>query len=462
MNDPGRSLPSSASLLFSAVGRSDSVALRPDHPLRTWFTGERTRAGSALVVAELLAVEGDAADRHREVVLDPLLELRVAVEVGHHEARMNWGGLVVGSLGRLEELVERLFGVDDVGVRLAECLCPRKKSVLDLLEDVRGSLDEVLEFETLLVLRSLVAAGHEDVAFRDVTRPDFQTDRGATLDPLPRLVAAAEIAGVVFHFDHPAAVDLGLERLDERLAERHDLVLRLGLVEDGLDHDVRGRDHRGTEHTVVVGVGHDRATDQPGAHAPAGRPAEFAVAFVVLELDLLGLGKVLPEEVTGAGLQRFAILHHRFDAPSLDRAGEAFAFGLLATDHRHREPVLREVGVDVEHLHRLGLGFLVGGVGGVTLLPEELRGAEEHAGPHLPTDDVGPLVDQQRKVAMALDPLGKGRADDHLAGGANDEGLFELARGHEATVGTRFQPVMGDHRALLGEAVDVLGLLLQE
>ncbi len=36
-----------------------------------------------------------------------------------------------------------------------------------------------------------------------------------------------------------------------------------------------------------------------------------------LGIDLLGLGKVLSKEVAGTGLQRFVILHHRFDRQRL-------------------------------------------------------------------------------------------------------------------------------------------------
>ena len=39
----------------------------------------------------------------------------------------------------------------------------------------------------------------------------------------------------------------------------------------------------------------------------------------------LALREVLAEEVAGAGLQRLAVLHHRFDAERVDRAGEALA-----------------------------------------------------------------------------------------------------------------------------------------
>ena len=101
---------------------------------------------------------------------------------------------------------------------------------------------------------------------------------------------------------------------------------------------------------------------------------------------------------------------------------------------------------------RSGVGAGVGlrGVGGVALLPQELAGAQEQAGPQLPAHDVGPLVQEQRQVAVALDPLGHVLADDRLAGGPHDDGLLELLAAG-----------MGDDRQLGAEALDVLGLAAQ-
>ena len=95
---------------------------------------------------------------------------------------------------------------------------------------------------------------------------------------------------------------------------------------------------------------------------------------------------------------------------------------------------------------RVGLG----GVRGVALLPEELARAEEQARAQLPAHDVGPLVEQQRQVAVALHPLGHELADDRLARGPHDDRLLEL-----------LAPGDGDHRELGAEALDVLGLALE-
>jgi hypothetical protein len=58
-------------------------------------------------------------------------------------------------------------------------------------------------------------------------------------------------------------------------------------------------------------------------------------------------------------------------------------------------------------LEHLLAGELLGEVGGVALLPEELPGSEEGGGLlGFPTDDRVPLVQPERQVAMAADPLG--------------------------------------------------------
>lgn len=48
----------------------------------------------------------------------------------------------------------------------------------------------------------------------------------------------------------------------------------------------------------------------------------------------------------------------------------------------------------------------------MAFLPEELGGAEEEPGAEFPAHDVGPLVDEEREVAVALDPVFVGVPDD--------------------------------------------------
>ena len=155
--------------------------------------------------------------------------------------------------------------------------------------------------------------------------------------------------------------------------------------------------------------------------------------------------------MAGARLQRPAVAHHRLDGGAVDRAGELLAIALHPLDHRDRRFVDREIGVDAHHAAGFLLGFLLGGVRGVPLLPEELGGAQEEPRAHLPAHDVGPLVDQQRQVAIGADPLAVHVPDDGLRGRANDQRLVQL-----------LAAAVRHDRQLRREALDVLGFLLQE
>ena len=124
---------------------------------------------------------------------------------------------------------------------------------------------------------------------------------------------------------------------------------------------------------------------------------------------------------------------------------------LRPTTHRDREHVDDEVLVDVvEDAPGVGGGVGLVDVGGVALLPQELGRAQEQPGPQLPAHDVVPQVEQQRQVAVALDPLGHVLADDRLAGRADDDRLLELLAAG-----------VGDDRQLGAEPLDVLGLPLE-
>ena len=68
------------------------------------------------------------------------------------------------------------------------------------------------------------------------------------------------------------------------------------------------------------------------------------------------------------------------------------------------ETIIGHFGVQIQNAQHFLDGFLVRAVGGVAFLPEEFRGAQEHARAQFPADDVRPLIQQQRQIAPALNP----------------------------------------------------------
>src|SRR4051812_4923027 len=84
-------------------------------------------------------------------------------------------------------------------------------------------------------------------------------------------------------------------------------------------------------------------------------------------------------------------------------------------------------------------------------LPEKLHCAQEETGDLLPAHHVGPLIDQDRQVTVALHPLGIRVADDYLRGGAHGQPFVQLL------VSAPRHPSY-----LWREALNMLSLLLQE
>ena len=102
-------------------------------------------------------------------------------------------------------------------------------------------------------------------------------------------------------------------------------------------------------------------------------------------------------------------------------------------------------------MQRFFFGFLVGGVRGVAFLPEEFRRPQKQARAHFPANDIRPLIDQQRQVAVGLNPVAVGIPDDRFGRRPHNQRLFQLL-----PAGVRHDRHFGS------EAFDVLGFLLQK
>ena len=169
--------------------------------------------------------------------------------------------------------------------------------------------------------------------------------------------------------------------------------------------------------------------------------------------------------MAGTALKCLAILHHGLDGIGVEGSGETLGLALHSLHNGHGHPFLGKLGIDLEHQAGFGFSLLAGGMGGVALLPEELTGAQEGTGAHLPAHDVAPLVAHEGQVAPRLYPVFVGVPDDGLGSGAYDKFFFELGSrvDHYPIVGVvGLQAVVCHHGAFFCKTLYMLGLAREE
>ena len=289
-------------------------------------------------------------------------------------------------------------------------------------------------------LLAVVAPHGDALVVLDVLRADLDAQRHALHLPVGKLPAG----GVVGKVTLDAQPQLG-EPVHKllRLFEHAGLMLR-----DGEDDDLNGGDLRRQDKAVVVAVRHDDRADHARCGAP-GRLERILHRIVPAgERDVVGAGELVAEVVGRRALQRLVVLHHAFAGVGGFRTGELFLLGLAAGDDGDGENILKEVGVALELLRRLGLGLLGGLMDGVTLLPPELAAAQERTGRFLPADDGAPLVIEHRQLTVGVEHARPVVAEHRFARGAECERLLQL-----------LAAALCDPCHLGGKAVDELAFL---
>src|SRR5205814_1483727 len=156
---------------------------------------------------------------------------------------------------------------------------------------------EFLDRHRLFLFDRMIAPAHRDGILFQIARANFHADRHAFFYPLPIFHAAAEIALVDLYFERKIDVTFAAQLQGERVARLQNFRARVFLRSDREDNDVRGRNPRWQDKSIVITVRHDHRADHARGHAPTRRPAEFLFAFAVLELDSARAREVLSEKM---------------------------------------------------------------------------------------------------------------------------------------------------------------------
>ena len=164
-------------------------------------------------------------------------------------------------------------------------------------------------------------------------------------------------------------------------------------------------------------------------------------------------------------LESLTVLHHRLNRIGIQRTSETFSLTLHTLYDRDSKPLLSEVSIDTQHGLCLLLSLLTCSVSRVTLLPEELRRAEERTCTHLPTHNITPLVAHQWQIAPRVNPVLISIPDDGLTGRTDNQLFLQLCvrvNLHSIAILCSLQTIVSNHGTLLGESLYVLSLTREE
>src|SRR6201987_4397356 len=171
---------------------------------------------------------------------------------------------------------------------------------------------------------------------------------------------------------------------------------------------------------------YDDGADRPRREPPGGGPAVLQNAGLIEGAYFKRLGEILAKVVRRAKLQRLAVSHHRFKRLRRVRPRELPGIRFAPRNHWYGSFIPRKIRINVPHLSRFRFRLFGGGMSGVTLLPEEFEGAQEKLRAKLPAHHAVPLIDQNRKIAVGLDPLRIGVTDDRFGRGPNHQRFVKL------------------------------------
>src|SRR6266480_2247684 len=322
----------------------------------TWGSAPHARL-RRLFAAELGI--GKHADRGVGLFLDLCLARWLAAEATV--------GKSAAALDELEEL--RLGGAAD-RVLFAPLAGGSEQRRLDLVERFRdGGRYFVKRYRRL----PAGPAGKNDLATREVARPDLQSHGYTEAFPL-------EVLGSGFHRVTEIELDPDAELFQVGFHltpnSRHLTSLVISLP-DRHNHDRHGGELRWRNEPIVVRMRHDQAADEPSRDAPGRTPHVFEATGCGLILHVERLGEILAEVVRCPRLDRLIVLHQRFDRVRAQRPGELFTVGFQTGEDGHRQPLFVEASVNLQDQTRLTLGVRFIDVRGVSFLPEELRRPQE-------------------------------------------------------------------------------------
>ena len=152
-------------------------------------------------------------------------------------------------------------------------------------------------------------------------------------------------------------------------------------------------------------MSHNQCPHQTGRNAPWSSPNILQLVFFINKLNIECFCKVLSQEVGGTTLQRFSILHHGFNCICIKCAGKTFVGWFYSLYDRNGHIFFCKFTIYIQHSDCFFFCFLTSSMSSMAFLPQKFSSTQEKACAHFPTENVSPLVAENRQVTVWLNPV---------------------------------------------------------
>ena len=129
--------------------------------------------------------------------------------------------------------------------------------------------------------------------------------------------------------------------------------------------------------------------------------------------------------MAGGRLQRLSVMHQCLDCIGILCSGKLLAVCLSSRHNRNRQIFLHKALIYFPHHFRTLFCFLICGMDGVPLLPQEFSGTQKRSCGLLPAKNGAPLVPYFRQIAVGLHRFAPHIAEQRLRCGADTEALLQ-------------------------------------
>jgi len=254
-------------------------------------------------------------------------------------------------------------------------------------------------FLVALSIDNITTTDRNDTVF-EILGTDLDANGNSTNLPMRKLAKRSETRTIIEFSTN----SLCIERVDDLFGLVVDVFVGLSLEDQRNDDDLNGGNTRRKNETTIITMNHDHDTNRTSRKAPRVLNNVLNSTFLVLKVNIkvLFLRKVCPQAMTRCSLNGLSTaLDKGLNGRRVSGTSKLFLLRLSTSCDGYGEEIFISRSIVLEDFEDFTIGVFLDCKRAVSFLPEEFAASDKGNGVlKLPSNDVAPLIETERKIAM--------------------------------------------------------------